>query len=67
MNERNPSAAHRARLDARAGRLTGPTSGLAPGHVQGNLAILPADLANDFLRFCQANPRPCPVLAVKAA
>jgi uncharacterized protein YcsI (UPF0317 family) len=26
--------------------------------------ILPKDLANDFLRFAQANPRPCPVLGV---
>jgi uncharacterized protein YcsI (UPF0317 family) len=32
--------------------------------VQGNLAVLPKDLANDFLRFCQMNPRPCPVIGV---
>jgi uncharacterized protein YcsI (UPF0317 family) len=32
--------------------------------VQGNLAILPADAAAEFLRFCHANPKPCPVLAV---
>jgi uncharacterized protein YcsI (UPF0317 family) len=32
--------------------------------VQANLVILPKDLANDFLRFAQANPRPCPVLGV---
>ena len=57
-------AAHRARLDARAGRLTGPTANIAPGHVQANLAILPADVAADFLRFCQRNPKPCPLLAV---
>jgi uncharacterized protein YcsI (UPF0317 family) len=37
---------------------------LAPGNVQANLVILPKDLANDFLRFSQANPRPCPVLGV---
>lgn len=42
---------------------TGNTSGLAPGFVQCNLAILPAEWANDFLRFCQANPRPCPLIA----
>jgi uncharacterized protein YcsI (UPF0317 family) len=54
----------KVRHAARAGRLTGDTSGLAPGFVQGNLAILPADLAADFLRFCVANPKPCPVLAV---
>jgi len=56
--------AYRARLDARAGRLTGPTANLAPGNVQANLAILPRELAADFLRFCQRNPKPCPVLAV---
>jgi len=31
--------ARQARLDARSGRLTGPTANLAPGHVQANLAI----------------------------
>jgi uncharacterized protein YcsI (UPF0317 family) len=52
------------RRRARSGELRGPTSGLAPGQVQGNLVILPADLAGDFLRFCHANPKPCPLLAV---
>jgi uncharacterized protein YcsI (UPF0317 family) len=52
------------RLRMRQGLFTGPTSGLAPGNVQANLVILPRDLANDFLRFAQANPRPCPVLGV---
>jgi len=61
---RDGQAAYRARLDARHGRLTGPTASLAPGHVQANLAILPQDLAADFLRFCQRNPKPCPLLAV---
>jgi uncharacterized protein YcsI (UPF0317 family) len=40
------------------------TAGLAAGHVQGNLVILPQRYADDFLRFCQRNPKPCPVLAV---
>jgi hypothetical protein len=52
------------RQAARRGRLTGHTSGLAPGHVQGNLVILPQALAGDFLRYCQRNPKPCPLLAV---
>ena len=56
--------AHEVRLRARSGRLTGPIAGLAPGYVQGNLAILPKDLAADFLRFCHANPKPCPVIGV---
>jgi len=42
----------------------GQTSGLAPGHAQGNLVILPKELAFDFLLFCQRNPKPCPVLEV---
>ena len=53
-----------ARLACRCGRFTGSTGGVAPGYVQGNLAILPKDLAADFLRFCQANPKPCPVIGV---
>ncbi len=48
----------------RTGAFSGHTSGLAPGHVQGNVVILPADLATDFLLFCQRNPKPCPLLAV---
>jgi len=53
-----------ARAEIRAGRWAAHTSGMAPGRVQGNLVILPRVLAFDFLRFCQANPKPCPVLAV---
>jgi uncharacterized protein YcsI (UPF0317 family) len=48
----------------RANRVTGQTAGLAPGFVQGNLAILPRDLASDFLRFCQLNPKPCPIIGL---
>ena len=48
----------------RKGELVRPTSGMAPGHVQTNLAILPRDVAFDFLLFCQRNPRPCPLLEV---
>ncbi len=40
------------------------TAGLAPGRVQGNLAILPKDLAADFLRFCTLNPKPCPIIGL---
>src|SRR5262249_41152845 len=49
---------------ARAGELTGPTPGLAAGFVQGNLVVVPRDLAFDFLLFCQRNPKPCPLLDV---
>ena len=53
-----------ARLLARQGRHRGHTAGMAPGHVQGNLVILPQAQAGDFLRFCQRNPQACPLLAV---
>lgn len=56
--------ARQARLAARNGSLAEPTPGKAPGIVQGNLAILPADWANDFLRFCHLNQKPCPLLTV---
>ena len=58
------SSGREVRLAARAGWLSGHTSGLATRQVQGNLVILPADVADEFLRYCQRNPKPCPVLAV---
>ena len=51
----------------REGRLLQPTAGMAPGRVQANLAILPRDMAFDFLLFCQRNPKPCPLLEVVEA
>lgn len=61
------SAAHLVRLEARSGALSGPTANLAPGFVQANLAILPRELAYDFLLFCQRNPKPCPLIGVSDA
>ncbi len=46
---------------------SGPTAGVARGHVQANLVILPRDYAFDFLKFCVRNPKPCPVLEVTDA
>ncbi len=62
--DRSIEAGTRERLRCRSGDFTGPTAGLAAGNVQANLVILPKALAHDFLRFAQANPKPCPVLAV---
>ena len=59
-----PSSPGELRALIRKGELVRPTSGLAPGHVQANLAILPRDMAFDFLLFCQRNPKPCPLLEV---
>ncbi|MBT5811324.1 MAG: DUF1445 domain-containing protein, partial [Rhodospirillaceae bacterium] len=58
------NAAHDARLLIRSGGHTDHTAGMAPGHVQANLAILPAEYAQEFQTFCQLNPKPCPILAV---
>ena len=55
------------REQIRTGRWRGVTSGVVPGYVQANLAILPRDLAFDFLLFCQRNPKPCPLLEVVEA
>jgi uncharacterized protein YcsI (UPF0317 family) len=64
--EHTPTESQTIRQRIRRGEIGSHSSGLAPGCVQGNVVILPADLASDFLRFCQANPNPCPLLAVSA-
>ena len=48
----------------RQGSFTGNTSGYAQGFVQGNVVILPKSWADDFLLFCQKNPKPCPLIAM---
>lgn len=62
--EKSTARSTQARTAIRSGAWTGHTSGLAEGHVQGNVVILPELLAHDFLRYCQRNPKPCPLLAV---
>lgn len=52
------------RVRIRNRELTRHTSGLADDLVQGNLVILPAADAHDFLLYCQRNPRPCPLIGV---
>jgi uncharacterized protein YcsI (UPF0317 family) len=58
------AALHALRHEIRAGRFAGITGGLAAGFVQANLVILPAARARDFAAWCEANPKPCPLLAV---
>jgi uncharacterized protein YcsI (UPF0317 family) len=55
-----------ARRIIRTGEYTGHTAGIAPDYVQGNLCILPKDLAQEFAAFCQRNPKPCPVIGMGA-
>ena len=59
-----PTSPKELRELIRGGDLSQNTAGMAPGHVQANLAILPRDVAFDFLLFCQRNPKPCPLLEV---
>ncbi len=48
----------------RKGEISSFTSGMCNGYAQANMAILPKELAFDFLLFTQRNPKPCPVLDV---
>ena len=56
--------AQEVRMKIRSGNLKEQTSGMAPGIVQGNVVILPMAWAGDFLEYCNANQKPCPVIAV---
>ncbi|MEG9883860.1 MAG: putative hydro-lyase [Hyphomicrobiales bacterium] len=56
----SPLALRRA---IRSRRYHGPTAGLAPGYLQGNLAIVPERHAGAFRQFCLRNPKPCPLIA----
>jgi len=64
MQEEFMESPRQVRERIRRGELTRPTAGLCPGYVQANMAIVPKDLAYDFLLFCQRNPKPCPILDV---
>ena len=52
------------RKECRSGAWTTQTAGLAAGFAQANLVILPSEDAHDFRRFCDLNPKPCPLLEV---
>ena len=51
----------------RSGEIDFQTSGMCNGYAQANMAILPKELAFDFLLFAQRNQKPCPVLDVTEA
>jgi uncharacterized protein YcsI (UPF0317 family) len=59
-----PQTGAEVRRLSRSGTFLYPTSGVAPNHVQANVAILPKEVAFEFLLFCQRNPKPCPVVEV---
>lgn len=56
------TAALEIRKRARQGSLATVTTGLAPGHIQANLLVVPASVATDFELLCLRNPVPCPLL-----
>jgi len=62
----DPASPAALRAACRTGAYGGPTSGRAPGFVQANMVILPADYAAEFREFCDRNPLPCPVLEILA-
>lgn len=64
LNEQDPTgwSAAEVRRRCRSGTWRGPTSGLAVGHCQANVLIIPAAAADEFERFCRANPGPCPLI-----
>ncbi|MDE0208730.1 MAG: putative hydro-lyase [Boseongicola sp.] len=48
----------------RSGAYRSHTAGLGRSKLQANLAILPKAFALDFMRYCQRNPKPCPLVGV---
>ena len=50
----------------RTGEWSSVTKDVCHGYVMTNLAIVPEDIAFEFLQFCNQNPRPLPVLEVTA-
>ena len=63
MNKSRPTdTGAQVRAACRSGQWRSPTAGLANGYVQANIVMLPADAADDFQAFCEANPIPCPLL-----
>jgi uncharacterized protein YcsI (UPF0317 family) len=59
LDRADPAAVRRA---IRAGAFREFTNHVAPGFVQGNLVILPAEHAEDFAQYCRRNPAALPVI-----
>tara|TARA_B100000029_G_scaffold516817_1_gene635045 strand:+ start:20761 stop:21561 length:801 start_codon:yes stop_codon:yes gene_type:complete len=52
------------RQDVRDNLWNTPTTGVMDSYVQANVVILPEIYAQDFVNFCEANSKPCPLLEV---
>jgi uncharacterized protein YcsI (UPF0317 family) len=63
LSQASPST---VREMARDGKLARGTSGMAMGHVQANLVVLPSAFAGDFEAFCKKNFQALPLLEVGA-
>ena len=50
------------RRRCRDGTLSTHTSGMVSGYLQANVIMIPAQLAEDFDRFCEVNYGPLPLL-----
>lgn len=61
LKRQSPS---RVRAAIRSGDYRAHTAGLGDGHLQTNVVILPESHALDFMRYCQRNPKPCPLVGV---
>ncbi|KAF2483981.1 hypothetical protein BDY17DRAFT_309330 [Neohortaea acidophila] len=62
-----PTTVREVRKLCRANLWDAPTSGVAPGYLQANLIVLPAEFAPDFEILCARNTVPCPLLAISKA
>lgn len=58
------SSLQSVREEIRTARYASHTAGLGDGYLQTNVVILPEVFALDFMRFCQRNPKPCPLVGV---
>lgn len=52
------------RKSIRCGEHTGTTTGFSSGYLQGNLAVLPVEYADEFLQYCAKNPKSCPLIGM---
>lgn len=58
------AAVPQVRAAIRNGLYSRHTAGLADGYLQCNVVVLPEAFALDFMRYCQRNPKPCPLAGV---
>ena len=66
MNDLALASGRAVREAIRAKRWTGLTQGVARGYVQANLAVVTKDYAAEMKRFCELNPKPCPLIDMTA-